>query len=919
MQKKFQLHRLALAVGIMSYATTAPVMAELRVSQNTSVDSALQENIVGPQQTVQSVSQQQLVAPQTNQPPVAQPETDVAQTVQAQTEADVVTLGEVVVTGSKKQTVVPTRDVSSVYGLNTTLLDTPRSVTQIDSETLANDVIRSADDLAKYAPGITRGGGQNNNFAPQIRGQNSEVFQDNQRIDSTRHPSNFNAYEGVDIVTGSAGIIYAPTSGSGGYANYITKKPDLNAEKSETVIKGTFGAWYEGKGYEPNYSLNIDHKGRVNETLAYRVSGTAQKNEDYYDNVKNDYNALYGALTWRPDDSLRIDWNISYDDYYDYNITHGWNRATQDSVDKGLYYKGRSTPIIQQSDGSYWSPVYASGAADSEVVGWQVRQKTQDNKYVAVGEVQTTALPSASADDAGTIRGWVYDPTIPGNEQVKLKDYISGRAEDKNSSTRFLTQLRIAKDIHPNWTIVNSTLYQNSKDKGNAVGSFLTNLKHEIFDNRLELQSDYDFQVGALSINHKTSSGATYRNEKFVALAANNSFINNPYDLTNNPSQKNPGDLLGLENNTGSTGGWIGTAGVPQYSRYFGYLKLPAMYSTGDGLYAEKGGFPTSGGAVYTGSGFWDTYSAFTQQNFVFNEIVGLNLGVNHSSIVAKLENPLVLTATDKRRDDARFSMLSYQASTYVKPTHNSTIYFTYDKSTSLNTGVFGPFLIWGPGNKINPLAFDSQSDLKEIGIKYEPIKDVLFLGLSGFHQARDQSPDTNGEMARLKIKGLESSLRWQIQPNIATGLNLTVLDAVYTSITPSGFSPYGFVADNETVFGDSNGLNQRAAGRYPAAGIPKYSVSAFLQYEHDSGLGFNLSGWWSSDWYTNLSHTVKVPNSYNFDLGLFYKQPRWSVGLNLLNLTDERNFVNGLAGSTSEFLQPMRPFTVQGQFNYTF
>lgn len=833
-------------------------------------------------------------------------------------ESDVITLSDVVVTGAtKKTTVVPKRKVTSIYGTDSSVLDTPRVVSQVSEQQFREDVIRSADDLVKYAPSITRGGGQNANFAPQIRGQNSEVFQDSQRIYSTRHPTNLNAYEGADIVAGPTGVIFAPTSGSGGYINYLTKKPNFN--KAETNISGTVGSIYSGKGAEPNFSVSIDHTAPISKELAFRVSATAQKTDDYYDNVKNNFNAFYGALAWRPNDRLRVDWNISYDDYYDFNVTHGWNRASQQSVDNGLYYKGRATPIIQNGS-TFWSPVFESGAANSKVIGWQTRQKNDKNQYVAVGGVQTTPLPNSTADQAGTIKGWVYDPSIPGNELVKLDDNVSGRSEDKNSAKRFSTQLKVIKDLNEHWSIANSTLYQNNKDLGDSVGSFFTDLDHELIDNRLEFLGDYDFEIAGVKINNKSSTGGTYRHEKFTSLAANNSFNINPYDLTNDPSQKNPGDLLGLINNSGSTGGWIGQAEVPQYSQYFGYLNLPRMYPIGKGLYAEKGGFPPNGGgAVYTGSGFWDTLSVFTQQNFTFNDVFGINLGINHSSVRAKLENPLVLTSTDVRSSSDKYSLLSYQLSTFIKPTAKSTLYFTYDKSTALNTGVFGPFLIWGAGNQLNPLAFDSQSELKEVGFKYEPITDQLFLTLSGFEQKRDLSPDTNGNMARFEIKGIESSLRWQLQKNIAIGGNFTYLDAEYSSIIPAGFSPFGFHADNATVWGDNNALNQRKAGRYDAAGIPKYSASAYVDYQHQSGFGVNLSGWWTSYWYTNLSQTVKVPNNYNLDLGLYYRQPQWTVGLNILNLTNERNFVNGLAGANSEFLQPMRPLTVQGQFSYKF
>lgn len=59
--------------------------------------------------------------------------------------------------------------MSSVYGTDTSLLDTPRAVSQVSAEQLARDGLRTADDLVKYAPGVTRNGGQNVSVAPMIR------------------------------------------------------------------------------------------------------------------------------------------------------------------------------------------------------------------------------------------------------------------------------------------------------------------------------------------------------------------------------------------------------------------------------------------------------------------------------------------------------------------------------------------------------------------------------------------------------------------------------------------------------------------------------------------------------------------------------------------------------------------------------
>jgi outer membrane receptor for monomeric catechols len=101
------------------------------------------------------------------------------------------------VTGQRdKSSILPDANASSLFGTSASLLDTPRTVSQVNADQLSKDIIFSSDDFIKYAPGITAGGGQNAGLTPTIRGQASELYQDGQRVFSVRHPSNFNAFEG---------------------------------------------------------------------------------------------------------------------------------------------------------------------------------------------------------------------------------------------------------------------------------------------------------------------------------------------------------------------------------------------------------------------------------------------------------------------------------------------------------------------------------------------------------------------------------------------------------------------------------------------------------------------------------------------------------------------------------------------------
>jgi outer membrane receptor protein involved in Fe transport len=848
--------------------------------------------------------------------------------VAATDSAEATPLTAVVIVGAQAGAGLSKRPVSSVYGTDTSLLDTPRAVSQISADQLARDGIRTADDLVKYAPGVTRNGGQNVSVAPLIRGQASELYQDGQRTYNVRHPFNTNAYEGVDIVAGPPPQVFGISSRSGGYANYLTKKPDFEHQRGQ--VSGQFGTWVPGGGSYKSNSLTFDLTGPLSEQLAYRVSLTPQRGDDYAEGVRNNYNAFYGALAWKPTRDVRVDWNVSVDDYYDFNVTHGWNRVTQQLIDSGQYYAGRATPIISSGSGAatrYYSPVFASGAYNSAVVGWQQRTAVVNaagvRQYVPGPLLSAAQLPSFLTNSAtpGTVRGWVYDPGLQGNGLVSLSDSDYSRPQDKNTAKRDTSQLRFTWELSPNWNLLNSSLYQRSKDTGNSVGSFFTQFEDRIFENRLELRGKGTYTLFGLPVKHDSNTGFSYRRERYDVRAANNSFTINPYDLSAPLDLKTPGTFLGLASPAGP-GSWIGAAGVPQLSSYFGYLSLPAMYPAGGDFYSERGGSAASGGATYTSDGRWTNTSVFTQQNFLLDEKFGLNLGLSGTRVSAHIHNPVFTTAAQEVSDGQTFHLPAAQASLLYKPTPDSTLYVTHDRSYSINTGGFADVLTWGANNKLNPLNFRSLSRLLEVGAKAEFIPGRLQGSIAGYRQKRDVAPLTDGTIPKLQIHGVDAALQLQASRDVSAGLNYTLINAKYTYVAfpPGFFSPWGFVADNATVFADGNTLNQRAApGSAAAPGIPKHSLTGFVDVKFGHGFGAEVSAWWSSKWYMSLAQNATVPQEHNLNLTLYYRQPKWDVAVRILNLTDERNFVNGLTGPTTEFLQPGIPRAVQLSAAYRF
>lgn len=829
---------------------------------------------------------------------------------------------DIVVTGARLEgDVLPNRPSSSIYGVDGTILDTPRSVSQISASQLLLDPIRTTDDFVKYAPGITRGGGQNVNATPFIRGLKSDIFQNGQRIytDALDHPINFNAYEGADIVAGPSSVIFGPAAGSGGYVNYLAKQPFFDTHRTE--VRAEIGTWSPGDKSYSNFGLTLDAGGPIDDKLAYRFSVRGKRGGTYYDSVRNNYNSFYGALSYRPTDTVRIDWNGSFDNYYDFNITRGWNRNTQELVSNfGSYYGGRATPIISSPNVGLWSPVFASGNPTSPTIGWQTRTPNGKGQYVA-GTVQTTPLPSAAIANAGTILGWVYDPSIPGNGLSQMKaSQGSGRREDKNAAKRYISQLRIGADLSEHWDILSSTFFQRSLSTNDSVGAFFYQNRSTVLDQRLEVRGKLEFDTGGLKIGLQSNSGVEIRHFKYRGLSANNSFNFDPYDLTQAPSSvQSPGKLYGLpQQDPNSSGSWIGTPGVPQLSPYFGYLKIPPMYRVNDGFYAEVGGFPfPSGAGIYTSEGRLTNYSLFTQQNLSIGDHVAINAGGNITNIRARIANPLVLQPDQAASDTGSYWLPSYQASLVVKPSDNSSLYLTYDRSESVNLGIFGNFLVWGFGNTLDSKAFHSVSELYEAGAKIEAIPEKLFLSAAGFIQYRDLSPDQFGNIARVRIKGVEAAVRYQPTARFSGGLNFTYLDPIQTYAQPFGYTQYGFFPDNATPYGDLGILNPFPGGRYALPGLPKTSINGYADYKFTKNFDAQISFWLTGPWYTDVNRTVRIPTEHNVDVSLYYRTEKFDLGVSVLNVTNQNNFLSALTGAG--FLQPLPPTSVQATFAIRF
>lgn len=257
---------------------------------------------------------------------------DAASSADASTNTD--SLEEVVVKGVRLEDQVSPlqRRVSSVLGLEMSVLDTPRSVTEINLAQIRDESIVDVTDFVKIVSSAYTNyqfGGPN---VPFLRGQSAEVFQNGmlRTPRSDGQPLSFNSVEGFDIVKGPADVVYGPTGNVGGYVNLVTKRPYFDGQRATATV--TWGDY-------ANRQAQLDVSGPVNDKLAYRVSYEGDYSGSYYRFGFDHSNDIYLALRYLPDSQLMIDFNTEfYSAHYTENT--GINRPTQQLIDSGLYYQG---------------------------------------------------------------------------------------------------------------------------------------------------------------------------------------------------------------------------------------------------------------------------------------------------------------------------------------------------------------------------------------------------------------------------------------------------------------------------------------------------------------------------------------------------------------------------------------------------
>jgi len=758
------------------------------------------------------------------------------------------------------------RATDSLFGDFRSPLETPRAASTITQALLRERGIGGVSEFTLYTPGARAAASFGKVTAPTVRGDLAETFLNGQRL-SYNHfgvfPS-FNGIEAIDVVRGPGSAIYGSGFSTGGYVNYVTKQPQFIPETTLTLRVGT---WVPGGGAGAASWLNG----------SWQVDTTA------------------------PSPSGRSAWRVSYEGKADKTF---FRRSGTRDDRQDLFFAWTRRPA---SSASAHSSTGASGGltldANAQIL-WQaspqlmgVNRPTQE--LIDHGIYYSGALPDLGLNpDTGAIAG-----TINGVTTAKLRrDATLFSPSDFSNAVLTRGQFIATAQPSADRKFINRTLGEYIRRRRYHEFEYAEYVEQLTIENRSEWHARFDLGGRA----HALISGVALRYEERESYVNyfNEYFFQ--YDLSALPKSED--------------------GQAPRYNHARDY---PKSYWAG---FRGPGGrlfFPLSYGSSETSASTLWNPALFVQDDVALSDSLALLVGARLDGFIAKAHDPLGEASGIDWRDTHSASAFSWNGSFRYTPrglAERASFYATYQRAYAVQGHVAGGGIMLkehpdDPARGvIDPDDFANLSRLAELGAKFALRENALFLGLALFDQRRSEF-ELGGGRKNLKAHGAELELVYQPDVRLNATFNVALTDARFDNSTASqagGISLYNLYAKGAGPGGRGNGRGftweKLPPGDYRIPGHSRLVVNASGSYQLKNGFGAGLGASWQSEQPGNLTGEYHIPPQLFVDVFVFYRGPKWSVNLDILNALDRRNWTqNGDNFSNHQIVFQELPLRLEG------
>jgi hypothetical protein len=251
--------------------------------------------------------------------------------------------------------------------------------------------------------------------------------------------------------------------------------------------------------------------------------------------------------------------------------------------------------------------------------------------------------------------------------------------------------------------------------------------------------------------------------------------------------------------------------------------------------------------------------------------------------------------------------------STYL--TYNYSQNYTGDLADGGGFGLYAD----PSGNPTIPRSlFSEQSQLFELGAKFQLLNDKLFISNDVFEQTRQSKPQ-GSPVIQYTFYGYEASLNFQPNKQFFATLGYSWINGS-SPVTAATF-PFQGYDTNQIPGGPPNpfATPEQSSGRLRAPGQPLDTFNALASYTFPCGFGVESNILVTSPMNNDYQGYLVIPTQYSLDAEVFYKAKTWEIKLSGTNITNQHNWEPSVATYALEGIVPLPGAEVFATFKYKF
>jgi catecholate siderophore receptor len=285
----------------------------------------------------------------------------------------------------------------------TPLLNTPQSISLINSEQIRDQAMMSMADVVRYVPGITMAQGEGHRDAPVIRGNatTSDFFVNGVRDDVQYYRDLYNL-ERVEALKGPNAMVFG-RGGGGGVLNRVTKEALFTPFREISVQGGSFG--------HKRVMADLDQP--LNSWAAFRMNAMFEDTGSFRQYGDLQRYGVSPTLTLKPGQQTKV--RVGYEYFHDGRLVDRGIPSFQGlplDVDRRQYF---GNPDASRSRANV---NLGSVTVEHQMGSWNLRNQTLFGAYDkyygnvfpgAVNAARTTV--SLSGYDNGTNRNNFFNQT----------------------------------------------------------------------------------------------------------------------------------------------------------------------------------------------------------------------------------------------------------------------------------------------------------------------------------------------------------------------------------------------------------------------------------------------------------------------------------------------------------------------------